>query len=270
MRILALILFGWLALGTLSHAGDYVFDPNARNYEGRADLHGEPFKKPQDMEVCPLYLQNLRYFAENNLPMSCGQPVAPKLASKIKPVQWENLDPQKYPELFKEVVKRVFPPGPSEKGTYPSESDLSSWRKAVRTGSVVFRRAKLKMKGYMQFPPLNVPKPLAFQIVQFGINVTDPANPEKRWRCKEEVGRSMQRHHQTLLRIFVTSQNLEDSYGELYDSHLGFGPYLTLWIINDRPYGELYDDKGNVLLSEISLKPEVLFERICLFHYKTN
>ncbi|MGA7180292.1 MAG: hypothetical protein WBX11_11980 [Thiobacillaceae bacterium] len=265
----------WFCLSSLPNlacADDYVLDVNARNYAGRADLEGEPFESPQDPKVCKLYLQNLRYFAKRNLPLSCGQPVAPMLAGKLKPVQWEDLNPEKYPELFKAVVTRVFPPRPSEAKDYPSEAALSSWRQAVRNGDLVFRRAKLELSGHLLLPSQYSPtkEATAFQIIQFGFNVTDPANPDPRWRCEQSTGRVMPVAHGYLLRPFVASGNLREFISELHDSHLGFGAsaYSNLWLINGQPYGELYDENGNVLLSQITLDPAVFFDRVCLFRYK--
>jgi uncharacterized protein len=246
---------------------DYELDLKTRNYSGRADLEGEPFESSQDPEVCALYLQNLRYFAKNNLPMSCGQPVAPILAGKIKPVEWENLDPEKYPELFKAVVFKVFPPRSYEDRSYPSEKDLSHWRESIRNGGVVFRRAKLELKGNMALPPLNMPIEKSYQIVQFGFDVTDPANPNSRLRCEQNAGRVMPNIRRNDLGLFIASENLREFYEELYDLHLGYQSYFNLWLINGQPYGEQYDDKGNVLLSELR-SDYVHLERVCLFQYK--
>ncbi|MES2365693.1 MAG: hypothetical protein V4563_07370 [Pseudomonadota bacterium] len=261
----------WLCmilLSSLAYADDYVLDPNPKNYSGRADFEGEPFESAQDPKVCALYLQNLRYFASHNLPMSCGQPVAPYLTNKIKPVQWENLDPEKYPDLFKAVAAKVFPPRSSDSKPYPSETQLLLERERVRKGVMVFRRAKLNLKGYLAFPPTNLPSEKTYQIVQFGFNVTDPANPEPRMRCEQRVGRVLPAIHENELSFFIVSKNLSELYGELYDLQLGYQSYVNLWLINGQPYGEQYDDKGSVLLSELESKTIVHLERVCLFHYK--
>jgi hypothetical protein len=71
------------------------------------------------------------------------------------------------------------------------------------------------------------------------------------------------------LRFFIASENLQEIYSDLSDSQSGFGDsnYHDLWLINGCPYGELYDDKGTVLLSE--LRSDTLV-RACLFHYKKH
>lgn len=273
MNKLIIVIFGWFALSIVSivHANDYVLDPNPRNYSGKADLEGKPFESAKDPKACTLFLKNLRYFARKNMPMSCGQPIAPLLASKITPAEWEDIDPEKYPDLFKSLVTEVFPPRLLEDKTYPTEEDLSSWRKSVRDGSIVFRRARLALKAHLLLPSREPTKEaLSFQIVQFGSNVTDPANPNSAWRCEQSLGRAMPPSNGYLLRFFVVSENLSESYNELTDLQLGYSgfSYSDLWLINGQLYGELYDDKGNVLLSEIRLDPAVQFERVCLFHYK--
>lgn len=204
--------------------------------------------------------------------MSCGQPVAPMLAGKIKQVEWENLNPEKYPELFKAVVAKMFPPArASEEKTYLSEAVLSSKREQVRAGHIMFRRAKLDLTGHVVLPSTYAPTKdaIAFQIVQFGFNVTDPANPDTRMRCEQNAGRVMPDDHQFRARLFIASENLREFYSEMTDLQNGFGnsSYHNLWLINGQPYGELYDDKGTVLLSEAR---SANFVRACLFGYKDS
>jgi len=247
---------------------DYVLIPLPQYYPDRASFGGELSEPPKDPKACELYLQNLRYFTRNNLPLSCGQPVAPTLTDKIKPVEWENLDPEKYPELFKVVMEKVIFSWPS---TYPSEAALSSWRESVRKGSIVFRRAKLELRGHVYLPSQHSPTEtaIAYQIVQFGFNVTDPDNPNPRFRCKQSAERVMPRIDQTEMRFFIASENLQEFYGDMSDHQSGFGDsiYHNLWLINGLPYGELYNDKDTVLLSEIRSDS---FARACLFHYKKH
>ena len=77
-----------LSLSGMACAGDYVFVPHPVYYPDRADFEGEFSEPVKDPNVCSLYLKNLRYFVKRNLSMSCGQPVAPTLTEKIKPVEW--------------------------------------------------------------------------------------------------------------------------------------------------------------------------------------
>lgn len=247
---------------------DYVLVPLPQYYPDRASFGGELSEPPKDPKACELFLQNLRYFTSHNLPLSCGQPVAPTLTDKIKPVEWENLDPEKYPELFKVVMEKVIFPWPS---TYPSEAALSSWRESVRKGSIVFRRAKLELRGHVYLPSQYslTESAIAYQIVQFGFNVTDPDNPNPRFRCKQSAERVMPDDHQFKALLFIASENLQEFYSDMSDHQDGFGDtnYHDLWLINGQPYGELYNDKDTVLLSEIRSDS---FARTCLFHYKKH
>jgi hypothetical protein len=250
-------------------AGDYVLAPLPEAYPDRSDFEGELSEPLKDPKACALYLQNLRYFAKQNLPMSCGQPVAPSLLSKIKPVEWENLDPDTYPELFKQLARKVFSSGHSEEKDFPSETNLSPLRERVRRGVMVFRRAKLELKGDIALPPLHKPVQRVFQVVQFGFSVTDPVNPEPAWRCAQHAARIMPMDHEYSLQFFEASEDLRESYGDMSDLQQGFAnsSYSNLLLINDRAYGELYDAKGTVLLSEVRSNA---FVRACLFRYKTS
>ena len=244
---------------------DYVLAPLPDAYPDRSEFEGELSEPAKDPTACGIYLQNLRYFARHNLPLSCGQPVAPALTDKIKPVEWENLDPEKHPELFKALVTKVFSTGHSEVKDFPSEAALSLERERVRKGGMVFRRAKLELKGEIALPPLHKPVQRVFQIVQFGFNVTDPSNPEPRFRCEQNTGRIMSSNNQWQLQFFITSENLRELYGDMSDLQLGSNSsYSNLLLINELVYGEMYDEKGTVMLSEVRSDS---FARSCLFQY---
>lgn len=259
-----------LAGGGAAYGQDYQLDPDPRYYLGPADSEGQPYAAAQDPQACRLYLANLSYFAKRKLPMSCGQPVAPDLITKIRPVQWEDLDPRQYSGLFKAVVKAVFPPGRSDGSDYPSDTMLSDWRAAVRSHAAVFRRAKLNLAGHVLLPSTVAPstKIISMQVVQFGFNVTDPSNPDPATRCVPRALRAIPADNAMDQDIFLVSPDLRELYGQMSDMQVGEKPYFDLLTINGRLYGELYDDKGDVLLSDVRFDPFVHFERICLFHYK--
>jgi hypothetical protein len=90
-------------------ADDYLLDPAPVYYQGTAHVETQ-YEKPVDPDVCKLYLKNLRFFAKQNAPMSCERPIAPQLQEQLRNVEWENLDPSKYPDLFQAMVTRTFPP----------------------------------------------------------------------------------------------------------------------------------------------------------------
>ena len=65
---------------------------------------GDQQLMPVDPKICKCYEKNLRYFARRNTPMSCERPVAPCLKNRIKKVEWEDLDPDQYPDLFRAIA----------------------------------------------------------------------------------------------------------------------------------------------------------------------
>ena len=95
-----LVLLAWLSWCGLASADDYEMDPSPGYVERYVQLD-ESARYPKD---CALYLQNLRYFARRTVPLSCGQPIAPNLAKQIRVPQWENLDPDQYSDLFRELA----------------------------------------------------------------------------------------------------------------------------------------------------------------------
>lgn len=123
----------------LSYADDYVLDHAPKEM---IDWNWEKYKKPRDKEVCSLYLQNLQYFARRNEPLSCGQPIAPMLKDKIKPAEWENLDPEKHLDLYKAIVREAW----ANPGEFSQKELEHAWRD-IKEGSVVFRRLKFDLKG---------------------------------------------------------------------------------------------------------------------------
>jgi hypothetical protein len=262
MSKLALIVLGWIVFGlpNFARADDYTLDPAPTEM---IDRNIEKYQTPQDSEVCSLYLQNLRYFARRNEPLSCGQPIAPMLDKKIKKAEWENLDPEKYPDLYKEVIKEArFIKDPSQK-------ELEWGWHEIREGGAVFRRLKFDLRGSPGVEAgSNRPLPeQEISIVQFGSDVTNPDNPDSTDRCHSGQGRIMSSsavRHQ--LHFLIATKNLTHVFGELLDWS---GRYLSnLWLINDRIYGESYDEKGDVKLTELRVTYPIRLEAVCLYHFK--
>ncbi|HTT08476.1 MAG TPA: hypothetical protein VMH34_06760 [Gammaproteobacteria bacterium] len=264
-RVPLLAFVSPLLVSMAVYADDYLLDPAPVYYQGTAHVE-TPYEKPTDSGVCELYLENLRYFAKQNIPMSCDRPIAPHLKKKIHDVAWENLDPARYPDLFNAVVAATFP---------PSGGGVKRWSEEVKKGVAVFRRAKLQLKGYPTFmgtsgvgtsPP---PRPIAFNIVQFGINHNDPNSPDPVWRCYPIRGKK-EGHEPTDLRFFIVTEDLTKMYDQLRDINTGHtGDYIK--IINTHPYVESsYTDTANIQeiqLSEIQTKFPVHLEPVCLYRF---
>jgi hypothetical protein len=254
-----LILVNLLGVYGSSYADDYALDPAPIARHGRYE---QPFESAQDPNVCSIYLQNLQYFAHRKLPMSCGQPIAPTLTAKIKPVEWEDLDPDQYPDLFKAVVADY------EHGSN-GESRLAGARKAVTKKAYVFRRAKLDLsKSPLARRRLGDPPAAQFQIVQFGIDITDPNSPPDQWgHCEPKQGRSSSRGP-VWTPIYRVSADLQRLYGGLIG--LINGSVRALWIVNDNVYAESYYPGGaDVELSELRVNSplNVDWNPVCRFHY---
>lgn len=247
----------------LSKADDYLLDPAPKEM---IDWNWEKYKKPRDKEVCSLYLQNLQYFARRNEPMSCGQPIAPMLKDKIRKVEWENLDPDQYPDLFKAVIKVV-----RTSGEEPSDKEMKWRRMEIKERGVVFRRLKFDLKGSPGVEEgSNRPLPeQELSIVQFGSDVTNPSNPDSVDRCHPRQGRVMETTLNTELRLFVVSKDLSHIFGNLWDWRGYTGQ--NLWLIKERIYGEFYDEQADVKLTELRTTDfgnHLVLEPVCLYHFK--
>lgn len=249
-----------------SYTDDYVLDPAPKEM---IDWNLEEYKKPRDKKVCSLYLQNLQYFARRNDPMSCGQPIAPMLKDKIKKVEWENLDPEKYPDLFKAIVKVT-----RTRDKEPSNEELNGRRLEIREGGVVFRRLKFDLKGSPGVEEgSNRPLPEAdLSVIQYGYDVTRPDNPQTTWRCHPLKGRIMPSYtEQTELHLFIVAKDLSHIFDSLRDWRGYSGQ--NLWLINERVYGEFYDELANVKLTELrktDFGSQLVLEPVCLYHFKNT
>ena len=242
---------------------DYLLDPAPKEM---IDWNWEKYTVPEDKEVCDLYLNNLRYFARRNQPLSCGQPVAPMLKDKIKPAEWENLNPEKYPGLAKGIVKLA-----DFMQTDPSTKEAVERVRYLRESrGFVFRLLKLVLNGSPVVEEgSNRPSPKQeYLIVQYGSDIGNPDNPDSVDRCHPMRGRMQASigasYHRP--RLFAVTQDLSHVFGELLDWRGSF--INNLWIIKNRVYGESYDEKGNVKLTQLSLDYPVWFEAICLYHFK--
>jgi hypothetical protein len=132
---------------------------------------GDQQEMPVDPKICRCYEKNLRYFARRNTPMSCERPIAPHLKERIKEVEWEDLDPDQYPDLFRAIATSGhYSPGTDEAII---ERDLKNIRAWIADKVWVFRRAKLSLVGRIQSQAYSAP-PEAYWIVQYGPNDISP------------------------------------------------------------------------------------------------
>lgn len=256
--------------GSVKHSGqdvrptdDYVLDPEPKEM---IDWNWEEYKKPEDKGVCSIYLQNLQYFARRSEPLSCGQPIAPTVQDKIKPAEWENLDPDQYPDLFKAAIKEAFHFGREE----PAEGEIKWRKKEVKERAMVFRRLKFGLTGSPGAEEgSNQPLPeQGLNVIQIGSDVTRSDNPDLIRRCQLMQGRKM---HDTyhIPELLVASEDLKLIYYKLWDWRARFGQ--NLWFINKRIYGEYYDEKADVKLTELrnaDYSKKLVLEPVCLFHFK--
>jgi uncharacterized protein YecT (DUF1311 family) len=153
---------------------------------------------PVDPKICRCYEENLRYFAKRNTPMSCERPIAPHLKDRIKEVEWEDLDPDQYPDLFRSIATSGYLPDTSEDII---ERDLKDIRAGIADKIRVFRRAKLSLVGRTQVPEYTA-EPEPYWIVQYGPNDISPNNPYEPWRCESQRGGGIRSN----LNLYVVSE----------------------------------------------------------------
>jgi len=224
----------------------------------------EPYQKPRNPAACSIFLENLQYFARRSEPLSCGQPVAPKLAHVLRRVEWQDLDPDQHSDLLKTLLW-----GPGAKRRDPATEARIRAERAddIRRKVYVFRRAKLELKGYplLRSNPGNLSSEISFQIVQFGFNVTDPENPDASLRCHWTKGRVMTSVPGP--RMYIVSDDLAEVYSDLND---WVSDPQNLWRIDGYPYGEAYSETGEVRLSELRLESPAHLEPVCLYYFQNR
>jgi hypothetical protein len=217
---------------------------------------------PVDPKICKLYEENLQYFARKNTPLSCYRPIAPHLNDRIKEVEWEDLDPDRYPALFRSVV--IEDRHLSKKGEDVIQESLKYDRENVAKKISVFRRAKL--------PPLigrirvsnHSAKPEPYWIVQYGPNDVSESNPRKASRCipTRDGGRESSLH------LYVVSETKQEVTKTLSYTRYPTreGQYLRLidgrlFVENIRP--------GWISLDEVEI--ETAFrDQVCNFRFKKH
>jgi hypothetical protein len=240
-------------------ADAYVRDRAPTYTQGSAHIPVR-YTAPRDRTVCDVYLQNLQYFAQQDLPMSCDRPVAPSLADRIAKVPWEDVDPDKYSELFQALVaKETFsPPKP------PKPEDVAWHRGLLKDKALVFQRATTLLVGHPRLEnEYEDSGERKFWLVRYGSN-TD-LNRRLASPCSPERGGSQQADFPL---IYLVSEDLRQLFGHLASVADGEGP-RTFLMIHGRPYIEEIFRNGDIRLSELPERP-VILEPVCLYHYKRS
>lgn len=244
-----------LATAPLSIADEYRWIKNDAEEDEHQIISVDP-------KICELYEENLQYFAQKNTPMSCYRPIAPYLKDRIREVEWEDLDPDRYPALFRSVV--IEDRHLSKKGEDVIQESLKYDRENVAKKISVFRRAKL--------PPLigriRVYKPSAqpeaYWILQYGRDDISESNPHIASRCipTRDGGRESSLH------LYVVSEAKQEVTKSLAYTRYPTreGQYLRL--IDGRLFVENIR-QGWISLDEVEI--ETAFrDQVCNFRFKKH
>lgn len=251
----------------LSGVDKYVLVEQDPDQTGELIVDIEP-----DPEVCKLYEENLNYFAYQNVPMSCNRPIAPQFKDRIKEVEWEDLKPADYPELFRQLV--LYMSGGRDK----SPDDLKRHEATVATREYVFRRAKLELSGELQWegPIYGLSHPQQYYsgkyyIVQYGSNSTDTQNPVE--PCKPVRGN---------ISLYDTERRWNDYARDLWmykvnvsmDAVIGTlggvmrgeqGEHMRL--IDGKPFVEKNDFDASIYLLRLNSRHQDYLESLCKYQF---
>jgi hypothetical protein len=198
---------------------------------------------PVDPKICKCYEKNLRYFARRNTPMSCERPIAPCLKNRIKKVEWEDLDPDQYPDLFRSIALQSFLRDTPE---FIIERDLKGIRARISNNVWVFRRAKLSLVGRIRVYENSAPEP--YWIVQYGPNDISPNNPFAPWRCEPTRGGGG--GVESKLKLYIVSEARHELTGQLFSRRTStMGQHLR--IIDNRLFVENIHPDAWIDLNEV-------------------
>jgi hypothetical protein len=233
----------FLFSAAFSMADDYRWD-------GSPDPAGDDQYIPVDPEICKCYEENLRYFAKRNTPMSCNRPIAPHLKDRIKEVEWEDLDPDQYPDLFRAIATSgQYSPGTGEDII---QRHLIYIRARIANKVWVFRRAKLSLVGSEPY-----------WIVQYGPNDISPINPEPFYKCKPRRGGGKESY----LKLYIVSDAKHELKSKLFSHRGAEGQHLI--IIDDRLFVENIRPKAEIQLNEVDTAIPG-GNTVCIFQFKKS
>jgi len=241
-------------------ADDFVIEESPTQAFGNRGE--EAFKEPEDPKVCLTYLRNLQYLARLNTPLSCERPIARQFKPMIQLVEWENLDPIRYPDLFRAVLAefhywKTNPPKDEEKA-------LAWSAEKIREKEIVFRRAMAKLRGTPDSPLGQRTHDAQYLwYVQYGLNTTDSANAL--WRCEPRRG-GPTRDYSSSLRLYLVSEDMTTVFQHVVNPHNG-NTGEALRLINGRLYVERIDSRGDVFLLEPDSESPGWLDYVCMFRF---
>ncbi len=227
-------------------------------------FHIEP-----DPRVCSLYLENLNLFAHKNAPLSCGRPIADKLKGRIKEVEWEDLNPEKYLPLFQQMILVE---------SLGRAKGIDFWRtyeQQVKVKEYVFRRAKVELQGKtfrefnesygLPYSSKGQPDTLngRFFIVQFGRNDKDIAAPVQ--PCKPIRGGGT-----TSARFYLVNDKMDEAINYLRVTVKGDFGRDKLLLIDDKLYAEDIFGDGAIHLLRVAQKDRIELEMLCSYRFKPS
>jgi hypothetical protein len=216
---------------------------------------------PVDPKICKVYEENLRYFAKRNVPMSCNRPIAPHLKDRIKKVEWEDLDPDRYPALFRAMV--TFHKYLPRTGESIIQRDLKYIRTDIANRVRVFRRAKLSLVGRIHVQAYsNEPEP--YWIVQYGVNDISLTNPDKAFKCKSSRGGM-----ESDLNLYIVSETKKELTKELWKLNRFSNEGQNLLIIDERLFVENINPEAWIELNEVGTELSDS-DTVCLFKFKKS
>lgn len=240
---------------------EYVLVEQDPEQTGEYLSHIEP-----DPVVCKLYEDNLNYFAHQNVPMSCNRPIAPQFKDRIKEVEWEDLKPADYPELFRQVV--LF----SSFGYDNTPAALKKYEARLFTREYVFRRAKIELSGepcwhgteYGLPPPQKECFSGKFYIVQFGSNSVDTGRASS--PCKPSRGNPTKHNYAYDLALYKVNAEMRaviNPLGALNGGARG----ENMLRIDDKFYVETNQVDASIYLFRLDLKMPVILESLCKYQF---
>lgn len=274
---------------SLVRADDYLLAPLPQiGVKSEDEMTMRPAKM-QDSNVCQTYLQNLRHFAQKNVPMSCERPIAPDFRDRIRHVEMEDMDPFRHPKLFNALTK-YFHNGkipihvPKDAPDEVKIKIMNSWiyetppepigpneygLHMLQENAFIFRRAKLDLKGYPTRPGdygVPKPKPETIHIIQFGYNIFDTKHPN--WNTCQPVRGSEGVGYDSDIRFYIVAADLEELIRPLEKFGGSSGEHLLS--IDDRPYVEKMYSGAEINLLQIRLDAPVVLEPVCLYTFSKS
>ncbi len=227
-------------------------------------FHIEP-----DPKVCQLYQENLNYFANQNMPLSCNRPIVPQLKSRIQEVEWEDLKPSDYPELFRQFVLI------ESSGRDKSPEILKDHAQQVATREYLFRRAKLELTGktWRYFGesfglPYHMGSPLEyftgkFFVIQYGPNDKDVNSPVL--PCKPIRGGNY-----SSLKFYLVNDIMNGVINYLSTSVKGAYAGEKLLLIDGKLYAETISGDATIDLLRVKQGDQIELKLLCSYRFETS